>query len=167
MEVAQILINGTWLDATGDTTFHAFNPSTSEALTTEFPISAWPDCDAALNAATEAAAILRTVSPQSIAAFLEAYAANIEMNATAIIEAAHEETGLPIAPRLKDVELPRTTNRHEKRSNVHCLPFCLRLDRHASIARFPVDCMIWPIHAKSLTPSVTKMPESTVDANLT
>ena len=110
MEVAQILISGKWRDATGDTTFHAFNPSTSEALTTEFPISAWADCDAALNAATEAAAILRTVSPQSIAAFLEAYAANIEMNATAIIEAAHEETGLPIAPRLKDVELPRTTN---------------------------------------------------------
>jgi len=110
MDVAQILINGTWQDATGESTFHAFNPSTGEALTTEFPISDWPDCEAALNAATEAAAILRTLDPEPIAAFLDAYAANIESNATAIVAAAHEETGLPIAPRLKDVELPRTTN---------------------------------------------------------
>jgi len=57
MDVAQILVNGTWQDATGETTFHAFNPSTGEALTTEFPISDWTDCDAALNAATEAAAV--------------------------------------------------------------------------------------------------------------
>ena len=75
-----------------------------------FPISRWSDCDAALNAATKAAAELRTIDPAKIAAFLEAYATNIEAAAATIVAAAAEETALPVTPRLKDVELPRTTN---------------------------------------------------------
>ena len=110
MDVAQILIDGKWRAADAEGTFHAENPAKAEPLPIEFPISRWSDCDAALNAATQAAAELRTIDPAKIAAFLEAYAANIEANAAAIVAAAAEETALPASPRLKDVELPRTTN---------------------------------------------------------
>jgi 2,5-dioxopentanoate dehydrogenase len=110
MDVAQVLIDGKWRAADAAGTFQAENPAKGEALPTVFPISRWPDCDLALNAATKAAAELRTIEPTKIAAFLEAYAANIEAAAPAIIAAAAEETALPVTPRLKDVELPRTTN---------------------------------------------------------
>jgi alpha-ketoglutaric semialdehyde dehydrogenase len=110
MDVAQVLIDGKWRAADAEGTFHAENPAKAEPLPLAFPISRWSDCDAALNAATQAAAELRTIDPAKITAFLEAYAANIEANAAAIVAAAAEETALPVAPRLKDVELPRTTN---------------------------------------------------------
>jgi alpha-ketoglutaric semialdehyde dehydrogenase len=107
---AQVLIDGKWRAADAEGTFHAENPAKGEALPLAFPISRWSDLDAALNAATQAAAELRTVDPEKIAAFLEAYATNIETNAAAIVAAAAEETALPASPRLKDVELPRTNN---------------------------------------------------------
>src|SRR5207302_4903317 len=44
-----------------------------------------------------------------IANFLDRYAANIDAQADAIIAAAHQETRLPVSPRLS-AELPRTTN---------------------------------------------------------
>ncbi len=110
MDAAQILIDGKWRAADAEGTFHAENPAKAEPLPIEFPISRWSDCAAALNAATQAAAELRAIDPEKIAAFLEAYAANIEANAAAIVAAAAEETALPASPRLKDVELPRTTN---------------------------------------------------------
>ncbi len=110
MDVAQVLIDGQWRTADAEGTFHAENPAKGEALPMAFPISRWSDCDRALNAATEAAKELRDTEPAKIAAFLEAYADNIESAAPALVAAAAEETALPVAPRLKDVELPRTTN---------------------------------------------------------
>jgi 2,5-dioxopentanoate dehydrogenase len=110
MDVAQVLIDGEWRAADAEGSFHAENPAKGEALPLVFPISRWSDCDAALNAATKAAAELRTIDPAKIAAFLETYAANIEAAADSIVAAAAEETALPVKPRLKDVELPRTTN---------------------------------------------------------
>jgi alpha-ketoglutaric semialdehyde dehydrogenase len=110
MDVAQVLIDGKWRAADAEGTFHAENPAKGEALPLAFPISRWSDCDAALSAATKAAAELRTIEPAKIAAFLEAYAANIEAAAEDIVAAAAEETALPVAPRLRDVELPRTTS---------------------------------------------------------
>jgi 2,5-dioxopentanoate dehydrogenase len=110
MDVAQVLIDGRWRAADAEGTFHAENPAKGEALPLAFPISRWSDCDLALTAATKAATELRNVEPAKIAAFLEAYAANIEVAAPSIIAAAAEETALPVTPRLKDVELPRTTN---------------------------------------------------------
>lgn len=110
MAVEQILIEGKWVPAEEEATFQAVNPATGDPLGMNFPISGWADCDRALTAAADAAIALRTVAPEQLAAFLDAYASNIESAATMIVEAAHEETGLPIAPRLKDVELPRTTN---------------------------------------------------------
>src|ERR1700722_17499271 len=110
MEVAQILVDGRWRKATGEETFRASNPATGETLATPFPISEWSDCNAALAAASRAVERMRELAPEQLAAFLENYASNIESSASAIVEAAHEETGLAASPRLKDVELPRTTN---------------------------------------------------------
>src|SRR4030081_1782546 len=110
MDVAQILIDGKWRAADAEGTFHAENPAKGEPLPLAFPISRWSDCDAALNAATKAAAELRTIDPAKIAAFLDAYASNIEAPPDSIVAAAVEETALPVTPRLKEVELPRTTN---------------------------------------------------------
>src|SRR5271154_6992743 len=96
MDVAQVLIDGKWRAADAEGTFHAENPAKGEALPLAFPISSWSDCDLALNAATKAAAELRTIDPAKIAAFLDAYANNIEAAAATIVAAAAEETALPV-----------------------------------------------------------------------
>src|SRR5271170_709182 len=110
MEVAQVLIDGKWRNAAAETTFHASNPAIGETLATPFPVSAWSDCNMALAAAAEAADVLRAAKPELLAVFLDSYAAKIDSASAAIAQAANEETGLPISPRLKDNELTRTTN---------------------------------------------------------
>lgn len=109
MSVAPILIAGEWRQATFSSTFTAENPATGHKLEATFPLSEWADVDAALNAAAAAAKLLRNVPAEQLAHFLETYAANIEQRAEAIITLANQETGLPVAPRLTSVELPRTT----------------------------------------------------------
>jgi NADP-dependent aldehyde dehydrogenase len=110
MDVAKVLLAGNWQPAHEEGTFQAENPATGEKLPQLFPISSWADCELALASAAEAAVAMRALEPERIAAFLEAYAAGIEAAAPQIVEAANQETGLPITPRLRDVELPRTTN---------------------------------------------------------
>jgi NADP-dependent aldehyde dehydrogenase len=107
-----ILIGGTWRPAKAADTFHATNPRTSESLADLYPVSGWDDIDAALAAAAKAAEELRALPDAGarMAAFLEAYAGAIASRTDAIVAAAHAETALPISPRLKDVELARTTN---------------------------------------------------------
>jgi NADP-dependent aldehyde dehydrogenase len=104
-----VLIAGQWRPAIPGGFFHAENPATGEALPGEYPISQWADCNAALTAAAEVAPILRATEPARIADFLMRYANRIEDQSAALVEMAHQETGLPKAPRLADVELPRTT----------------------------------------------------------
>jgi 2,5-dioxopentanoate dehydrogenase len=108
MAVEQVLVAGGWRKATAKSTFHAENPASGAALDGEFPVSEWQDCDDVLTAAATAARELRTVPAEKLADFLDRYAKKIEENASALVERAHEETGLPVAPRLRDVELPRT-----------------------------------------------------------
>ena len=110
MPTQPVLIAGQWRAAKAGGTFHAENPATGEKLPGEFPVSTWADCDDALNAAAEAAAILRTLPPEQIAKFLTRFAERIEARKSELVETAHAETALPKAPRLADVELPRTTN---------------------------------------------------------
>ena len=110
MGAANVWIDGQWRAAEAELTFRAENPATGEVIPGDFPVSKWPDCDLALSAATKAAVELRNIAPEGIADFLEAYAAGIESSAEPIVASAHEETGLPTSPRLRDVELPRTTN---------------------------------------------------------
>ena len=104
-----VLIAGQWRAASASDGFRGENPATGEVLPDEFPVSTWADCDAALDAAVDAAAALRTTPPETIAAFLTRFAERIEARAPEIVEAAHLESGLPRKPRLADVELPRTT----------------------------------------------------------
>ena len=109
--VHPVLVAGEWRPATPTGTFTATNPKTRQPLTDTFPVSGPADLEAALVAATTAAAELRALpnAGESLAAFLDAYATGIEANADAIVASAQTETGLPEKPRLRDVELPRTT----------------------------------------------------------
>ena len=109
MSAHPVLIAGTWHTADASGTFRSENPATGEALSDEFPISTWSDCDAALDAASEAAIALRSIPPGQIARFLTRFAERIEARAEELVDAAHLETGLAKKPRLADVELPRTT----------------------------------------------------------
>ncbi len=109
-EVHRVLIAGRWRAAEVADTFRATDPATGEALADIYPVSAWSDADAALDAAHAAAAELRETPAKTIAAFLRDYADRIGANADAIIAVAHQETAYPVSPRLKDAELPRTVN---------------------------------------------------------
>lgn len=109
MSVQRVLIDGEWKPSVGDRTFHAVNPATEEALSEAFPISPWAEVERAIDAAAMAAAEMTLKPMSTIAAFLEAYADAIEGNRDKLVEAAHLETALPVAPRLRDAELPRTT----------------------------------------------------------
>ncbi len=104
-----VLIAGAWRAAAAAGTFQAENPATREKLADEYPISSWADCEAALTAAASAAKVLRQASGSQLAEFLEVFAAGIESRAAELVEMAHTESALPVSPRLKDVELPRTT----------------------------------------------------------
>ena len=110
MPTHPILIAGEWRAAKAGGTFHAENPATGEKLPEEFPTSLWADGEDALNAAAAAAHVLRAAPAETIATFLTRLAERIEARKTEIVEVAHAETALPKAPRLADVELPRTTN---------------------------------------------------------
>jgi NADP-dependent aldehyde dehydrogenase len=110
MSIQPILIAGQLRAAKSSGTFRAEIPATGEKMPDEFPTSVWSDCDDALNAATEAASILRVTPPKQIAKFLTRFAERIEARKNDIVEFAHHETALPKSPRLADVELPRTTN---------------------------------------------------------
>jgi NADP-dependent aldehyde dehydrogenase len=109
MSLHPILIAGQWRPAHATGTFQSENPATGETLPGEFPISDWSDCDEALAAASAAAVALRTTPPEKIAAFLTRYADRLDARKIELVELAHAETALPKAPRLGDVELPRTT----------------------------------------------------------
>lgn len=106
----QILTGGEWTCSTGTQTFQAVNPATEEALPGEFPISPWSEIDAVLQVAADTASQMRGWPGSRFAAFLNAYADEIEKRSEDLVAAAHAETALPISPRLKDAELPRTTN---------------------------------------------------------
>ena len=109
MSSAKVLIAGEWRDSDATGTYRAENPSTCQTLPCDYPVSSWSDCEEALDAATSAFLALRSLSAEKIANFLERYATLIEERADALVEMAHQETGLPKSPRLADVELPRTT----------------------------------------------------------
>ena len=105
----QILIDGQWRAAEAAGEFQAENPATGQPLPDCFPVSAWSDVDQALTAAHQAFVAMRAMSGDHIAAFLERFAERIEAAGEELFATAHAETGLPVAPRLADVELPRTT----------------------------------------------------------
>jgi NADP-dependent aldehyde dehydrogenase len=110
MTVHQVLIDGQWQTSAGTSMFQAINPRTTEPLPERYPISPWSDVARAIEAASRAAAIVRDWSGDRVAAYLERFAERIDARSTELVEIAHLETGLPVQPRLKDAELPRTSN---------------------------------------------------------
>src|SRR5438067_8209235 len=104
-----ILVAGEWRPAQSTDSFHAQNPTTGERLSDGYPVSSWADLDSALTAAASAARALRQMAGEQLAQFLTRYAGRLEARGAELVEAAHQETGLPKSPRLKDVELPSTT----------------------------------------------------------
>ena len=104
-----VLLAGAWRPAQATGAFRADNPATGEPLPDEFPVSSWADCETALAAASAAADQLRQAPPEQIARLLNGYAERLEARKAELVEAAHAETALPKAPRLAEVELPRTT----------------------------------------------------------
>ncbi len=109
MSTQPVLIAGQWRAARATGTFRAENPALGQPLPDEYPVSDWADCDAALAAATAAAEALRATPPEKIAAFLTKFAERIEKRSAELVEMAHAESALAKAPRLAEVELPRTT----------------------------------------------------------
>lgn len=114
-----ILVNGDWREAKNPCgSFHAFNPASGQPIQKrEYPISSWDDLQELLDAGHDAAGRLAQLTGQKIAAFLDAYAREIENDTENLVKAAHLETGLPVEPRLRNVELPRTTNQLRQAAN--------------------------------------------------
>jgi NADP-dependent aldehyde dehydrogenase len=111
MSVQPVLIAGEWqTPKDSPRTFTAENPATKSPLPDAYPISGADDVERALQAGHQAAAELRSYSPESVARFLERFADHIEARADELIELANLETALPVEPRLRNVELPRTAN---------------------------------------------------------
>src|SRR4051812_2807837 len=111
MALEPVLIAGEWREAVNPAgSFKAIDPTAGKPLPESYPVSSIDDVVAAFRAADEAVAALRSIPVDAIARFLEEYAARMEAAADALVERAARETGLPVAPRLRNVELPRTTN---------------------------------------------------------
>ncbi len=117
MAVQPLLIDGQWRPSAGTQTFQARNPATKGILPESYPVSPWSEIESALRAAARAYETVRGWPGERFAAFLERFAVEIEQNAEAIVAAGHLETALPISPRLKDGELPRTTNQLRQAAN--------------------------------------------------
>ena len=105
-----VLVDGKWNTSCGTTFFRAVNPATREPLADEYPLSPWAEIEQAIVAADRAAREVRNVAGEVFAKFLERFAERIEARAAEFIAMANQETGLPVEPRLKTAELPRTTN---------------------------------------------------------
>lgn len=110
-DIAPVLVAGQWRASQGSELFQAVDPRTRKTIPGKYPISPLIDLLSALGAASQAAAAVRRLSDPSelIAGFLDRYADEIENHADALVSAATMETALPVSPRLRDVELPRTT----------------------------------------------------------
>lgn len=110
MTLQKILLAGKWTESAGKQRFHAVNPKTTEPLPEEYPISPWPEIERVLESAAAAAQASVGWPGERFAAFLERYADRIDQQAAELVAMASQETALPAAPRLKDVELPRTSS---------------------------------------------------------
>jgi alpha-ketoglutaric semialdehyde dehydrogenase len=111
MALEPVLIAGEWRQPANPTgSFKAIDPATSKPLPESYPVSSIDDVIAAFRAADDAVVALRSISVDAIGRFLDDYASRMEGAADALVERAARETGLAREPRLRNVELPRTTN---------------------------------------------------------
>src|SRR5690606_4219305 len=118
----QVLVGGAWRDPVEPAgELRAYDPTTGEAIGPAYPVSGRREVEQTVAAAMAVAEEFSAADPERIAGFLEAYAAGIEAGADALVALAHAETGLPVSPRLRDVELPRTTGQIG-RASCRCRP---------------------------------------------
>lgn len=111
MSTQPVLIAGQWRESNQPVgTFQATDPMTKQPLPEVYPVSSLAETEAAIEAAAEAAAEMRDVPRETLARCLEVFADNIDARADEISALAHRETALPVEPRLRSVELPRTTD---------------------------------------------------------
>jgi alpha-ketoglutaric semialdehyde dehydrogenase len=90
--------------------FRAVSPLSGEPFGPDFPISTADELERAVRAGARVAPELEAVRPEILAGFFDAYAGLIEKRAAELTGIAHAETGLPEEPRLKSIEIPRTTS---------------------------------------------------------
>lgn len=115
MDYQKVLIAGQWRapkDPAGH--FNAVNPANKQTLPQVYPVSGQNDVDEAIAAGKQAAVELRTAPRKKFAQFLDLFADKIEAHADELVEMANLETGLPKEPRLRNGELPRTTDQMRK-----------------------------------------------------
>ncbi len=139
MSVRPIWIEGRWQEEASPLgTLQSFNPATGEALEPHFPISGTATLETALRAGAAASRALSHVEPERIATFLDTCAQLIEADAAELVESAHRETGLPREPRLRNVELPRTTGQLRQAARaVRERSFCdIHIDTKAEIRSY-------------------------------
>ncbi len=112
MALQPVLVAGAWRQSKNPAgSFSAVNPATKISLPEQYPISGPEDIDLVLQAAQGAVAELRSAgSPAALAHFLDCFAEQIEARVDQLVATAVLETALPAEPRLRLVELPRTTN---------------------------------------------------------
>lgn len=110
-QLQPVLIAGEWRQSQNPAdVFSATNPATKTGLPERYPVSCMEEIEQALQAGIEAVSGLLSCSAADIADFLETFAANIEARTDELVAMANLETALPSDPRLRSVELPRTTN---------------------------------------------------------
>ena len=109
MTIHGVLIDGAWKPSTGTKTFQPLNPATESPLPDAYPVSPWREVEAAVQAASRAAKLVARWPGERFARFLERYADRIEARGAELVALAHQETALPVEPRLAKAELPRTT----------------------------------------------------------
>jgi 2,5-dioxopentanoate dehydrogenase len=111
MTLEPVLISGGWRSSHHPAgSFIAYNPSKKIPLPPQYPVSGLEEVEQALQAAQEAVTALRSHTPEELARFLELYANRIDAHAAELVALANLETALPIEPRLRSSELPRTSN---------------------------------------------------------
>ncbi len=107
VERVRQLIAGEWLD--GEPVASSVDPATGTEIAVA-PATSWAQIDRAISEGVQAEQGLTELGPEPVARFLQDLASRIEARADELVDAAHRETGLPVEPRLRDVELPRTTD---------------------------------------------------------
>jgi 2,5-dioxopentanoate dehydrogenase len=85
----------------------AVNPATGDAIGADFAQSSRAELEALADTAFDAVDFMADAPGAQIAGFLEDYAVRIEGDREAIARIAHEESALPFAPRLSEVEFNR------------------------------------------------------------
>jgi len=115
MDFQQVLIAGQWRDPEDPAgQFNAVNPANKQTLPEVYPVSGEDDVKEAITAGKQAAVELREVPREKFAQFLDVFADKIEAHTDELVEIANLETALPKEPRLRNGELPRTTDQMRK-----------------------------------------------------